>query len=109
MSDNLAATPAKVRDRPGVVEGPDPALPDLHPRIGDRDRHFWIGELHPGVRGECDVIVVDVRGHLDVLTDQGLDVRIDVAHHVIMVLGVAEHVHVDHPAKLLGRQCGSCP
>ena len=101
MSDNLAATPAKrVEVVAGVVQGPDPALPDLNPGIGNRHRHFGIGELHPGVRGEGDIVMVHVRGHLDVLTDQGLDVRIDVPHHVIVVLGVVEHVHVDHPAEL---------
>ena len=31
-----------------------------------------------------------------------LDVRIDVPHHVIVVLGVVEDVHVDDPADLLG-------
>ena len=86
----------------GVVERPDAALPHLHPRVRHRHRHFRIGELHPAVGGKGDVVVVDVRGHLDVLGDQGLDVRIHVAHHVIVVLGVVQHVDVDDPAELAG-------
>ena len=53
-----------------VVQRPDPALPDLHPGIRHRHRHFGIGELHPGVRGKGDVVMVHVRRHLDVLSDQ---------------------------------------
>ncbi|MCG3768740.1 MAG: hypothetical protein JW394_0859 [Nitrospira sp.] len=48
--------------------------------------------------------MIHIRGHLDVLSDQGLDVRVDVAHHVVMVLGVVEHVHIDHPAELARRR-----
>ena len=83
-----------------VVQRPDAALPNLHPRIRHRRRHFRIGEFHPGVAGKGDVGMVDVRGHLDVLRHDHLDVRIHVAHHVIVVLGVVQNVHVRDPAHL---------
>ena len=91
-----------VRIVAGVVQRADAALPDLDPRIGDRARHFRIGELHPAVTRKRHVGMVDVRGHLDVLGDDHLDVRIDVFHHVIVVFGVVQNVHVGHPADFAG-------
>lgn len=62
-----------------------------------------MSELHPRVTGKRHVgMKFDVRGHLDVLRDDHLDVRIDVFHHVIVVLGVVQNVHVGDPADFAG-------
>ncbi len=86
----------------GVVQGANPAFPNLHPGIRHRGGHFRIGELHPGVHGKRHVGMVDVGCHLDVLGDQHFDVRIDVLHHVIVVFGIVENVDVHHPANFAG-------
>ncbi len=84
----------------GVVQRADAPFPDLDPRVGNRDGHFRVSELHPGITGKGNVVVVDVGRHFDVLRDETFDIRIDVAHHVVMVLGVVQHVDVCHPAEL---------
>jgi hypothetical protein len=86
----------------GIVQGPDAALPDLHPWVRHCHRHLRIGEFHPRVAGKGDVGVVHVRGHLDVLRHDHLDARIHVTHHIVMVLRVVEDVHVGHPADFAG-------
>ncbi len=46
--------------------------------------------------------MIHVGRHFDVLRDQSFNVRIDVAHHVVVVLGVVEHVDVHDPAEFTG-------
>ena len=46
--------------------------------------------------------MIHVGRHFDVLRDQTFQVRVDVSHHVVVVLGVVEHVDIDDPAEFAG-------
>ena len=94
----------RVQIVPRVIQRPNAALPHLEPRIRHRRRMLRIRKLHPRIHPKRDIVVVDVGGHFHILRHQRFDMGIHILHHVIVVLGVVQHVDVGHPPEFRRRR-----